>query len=68
MIVMGNNGADTAADFGRLRQQGAFISTRRALVRARRHWYPITPDLRKFVVAPVLRLTMMVNVAVFRMP
>ena len=47
----GNNGADAAADPGRLRQKDAAISVRRALIRARRHWYPIILDLHKFMVA-----------------
>ena len=44
--LIGNNAADTAADLGRLLQHDAVISARRALIRARRHWYP-----NKFMVA-----------------
>ena len=49
--LIGTNGADTAADLGRLRQQDAVISARRALIRARRHWHLIILDLHKFMVA-----------------
>ena len=49
--LIGNNGADTVADFGRIRQHDAFFSVRRALFRARRHWCPITIDTNKFMVA-----------------
>ena len=34
--LIGNDGADTAADLGRLRQQDGIINARRALIRARR--------------------------------
>ena len=43
--LIGNDGADTAADLGRLRQQDDVITAGRALLRARRHWYPIMLDL-----------------------
>ena len=49
--LMGNNGADAAADLGRLRQQDAVITARRDLLRVRRFWYPIILDLHKFMVA-----------------
>ena len=46
----GNNGADAAADLGRLRQHDDVITARRDLLRARRFWYPIIFDLHKFMV------------------
>ena len=49
--LVGNNGADAAADLGRLRQQGEVITARRDLLRVRRYWYPIILDLHKFMVA-----------------
>ena len=49
--LVGNNGADAAADLGRLRQQDAVITARRDLFRVRRFWYPIIFDLHKFMVA-----------------
>ena len=49
--LVGNKGADTAADLGRLRQQDDVITARRDLLRARRYWYPILLDLQKFMVA-----------------
>ena len=49
--LIGNDGADTAADLGRLRQQDDVITARRDLLRAPRHWYPIMLDLHKFMVA-----------------
>ena len=49
--LVGNNGADAAADLGRLRQQDAVITARRDLLRVRRFWYPIILDLHKFMVA-----------------
>ena len=48
--LVGNNGADAAADLGRLRQQDDVITARRDLLRVRRYWYPIIPDLHKFMV------------------
>ena len=45
------NGADAAADLGRLRQQDAVITARRDLLRVRRFWYTIILDLHKFMVA-----------------
>ena len=49
--LVGNNGADAAADFGRLRQQDDVITARRDLLRVRRSWYTIMIDLHKFMVA-----------------
>ena len=49
--LIGNEGADTAADLGRLRQQDGVITARRALIRARSRWYPIMLALHKFMVA-----------------
>ena len=49
--LVGNEGADKAADLGRLRQQDDDITARRDLLRARRYWYPILLDLHKFMVA-----------------
>ena len=49
--LVGNNGADAAADLGRLRQQDDVITARRDLLRVRRYWYPIILDLHKFMVA-----------------
>ena len=50
-LEVGNNGADAAADFGRLRQHDDVITARRDLLRVRRYWYPIMIDLHKFMVA-----------------
>ena len=47
--LVGNNGADAAADLGRLRQQDDVITARRDLLRVRRFWYPIIFDLHKFM-------------------
>ena len=49
--LIGNSGAHTAADLGRIRQQDVLISARHGLIRARRHPYPIIFDLHKFMVA-----------------
>ena len=49
--LVGNNGADAAADFGRLRQQDDVITARRDHLRVRRYWYPIMIDLHEFMVA-----------------
>ena len=49
--LVGNNGADAAADLGRLRQHDDVITARRDLLRVRRFWYPIIFDLHKFMVA-----------------
>ena len=49
--LVGNNGADAAADLGRLRQHDDVITARRDLLRVRRFWYPIIFDLHRFMVA-----------------
>ena len=49
--LVGNNGADAAADFGRLRQPDDVITARRDLLRVRRYWYTKILDLHKFMVA-----------------
>ena len=49
--LIGNHGADAAADLGRLRQHDDVITARRDLLRVRRHWYPIILDLHRFMVA-----------------
>ena len=49
--LVGNDGADAAADLGRLRQHDDVITARRNLLRVRRLWYPIMLDLHKFIVA-----------------
>ena len=49
--LVGNDGADTAADLGRIRQHDDVITARRNLLRIRRLWYPIMLDLRRFMVA-----------------
>ena len=49
--LVGNNGADAAADLGRLRQNDEVITARRNLLRVRRSWYPIMLDLHRFMVA-----------------
>ena len=49
--LVGNNGADAAADLGRLRQHDDVITARRELLRVRRLWYPIIFDLHRFMVA-----------------
>ena len=49
--LVGNNGADAAADLGRLRQHDDVITARRDLLRVRRLWYPIILDLHSFMVA-----------------
>ena len=49
--LVGNNGADAAADLGRLRQRDDVITARRNLLRVRRLWYPIMLDLHRFMVA-----------------
>ena len=36
----GNDAADVAADFGRLRQPEAVIDARRTLLRVKKDWYP----------------------------
>ena len=49
--LVGNNGADAAADLGRLRQHDDVITARRDLLRVRRLWYPVLLDLHRFMVA-----------------
>ena len=49
--LVGHNGADAAAHFGRLRQHDDVITARRNLLRVRRYWYTIMIDLHKFMVA-----------------
>ena len=49
--LVGNDGADTAADLGRLRQRDDVITARRDLLRVRRYWYTIIFDLHRFMVA-----------------
>ena len=49
--LVGNNGADAAADLGRLRQRDDVITARCNLLRVRRLWYPIMLDLHRFMVA-----------------
>ena len=49
--LVGNNGADAAADLGRLRQHDDVITARRDLLRVRRLWYPIIFDLHRFMIA-----------------
>ena len=47
----GNAEADAAADLGRRHQSEILIDTRRRLLKARSHWYPIMLDLRRFLIA-----------------
>ena len=49
--LKGDNQADIVADLGRLGQYDDVISARRALLRTRDRWYPITVDLHKFMIA-----------------
>ena len=49
--LVGNDGADAAADLGRLRQRDEVITARRNLLRVRRLWYPIMLDLHRSMVA-----------------
>ena len=48
---LGNAEADTAADLGRRHQSEAVMNTRRALLQARTHWYPIMLQLHRFMIA-----------------
>ena len=50
-VRIGDLVADAAADLGRLRQQDDVMTTRRDLLRVRRHWYHSMPDLQKLMVA-----------------
>ena len=68
--LVGNKGADVAADLGRLRQHDDVITARRNLLRVRRLWYPIMLDFHRFMVA-ISRIEvniMMVLVALLRKP
>ena len=47
----GNDAADIAADFGRLRQPARVIDARRCLLNAKKEWYPKILSLHKFMVA-----------------
>ena len=49
--LVGNEGADTAADLGRFRQHDDVITARRNLLRVRRLWHPIMLDLHRLMVA-----------------
>ena len=47
----GNDAADIAADFGRLRQPAEVIDARRNLLRVKKEWYPRILSLHRFMVA-----------------
>ena len=47
----GNDAADVAADFGRLRQREAVIDARRNLLGIKTEWYPRILFLHRFMVA-----------------
>ena len=47
----GNDAADIAADFGRLRQPEGVVDARRNLLRAKKEWYPRILSLHRFMVA-----------------
>ena len=47
----GNDAADIAADFGRLRQPEVVIDARRNLLRVKEEWYPRVLSLHRFMVA-----------------
>ena len=47
----GNDAADIAADFGRLRQPEVVIDARRNLLRAKKEWYSRVLSLHRFMVA-----------------
>ena len=47
----GNDAADIAADFGRLRQPEQVIDARRNLLRVKKEWYPRILSLHRFMVA-----------------
>ena len=67
--LVGNNGADAAADLGRLRQQDDVIAARRDLLRVRRLWYPsFLIFIGSWLLFLVSRSIMMVLVALLRMP
>ena len=46
----GNAEADAAADLGRRHQSEILIDSRRRLLKARSHWYPIMFDLHRFMI------------------
>ena len=48
---LGNAEADAAADFGRRHQSEVLIEAWRSLLKARGYWYPMTPDLHRFMIA-----------------
>ena len=47
----GNDAADIAADFGRLRQPEVVMDARRNLLRVKKEWYPRMQVLHRFMVA-----------------
>ena len=47
----GSDEADDAADLGRRHQPELLIDSRRALLSARNHWYPIMQQLHRFMIA-----------------
>ena len=47
----GDDAADIAADFGRLRQPEAVIDARRNLLRTKKEWYPGVRSLHRVMVA-----------------
>ena len=51
-----NAESDTAADLGRRHQSEVLIDSRRKQLKVRSHWYPIMPDLHRFMIA-VARMT-----------
>ena len=53
---LGNAEADAAADLGRRHQSEVLIDAWRRVLKARSYWYPIMPDLRRFMIA-VARVT-----------
>ena len=48
---IGNDGADMAANLGRMRHKDEVTTARRALIRVRSQWYPVMLDLHQFMVA-----------------
>ena len=55
-INWGTLEADTAADMGRRHQSEVLIDAGRRLLKARSYWYPVMPDLHRFMIA-VARVT-----------
>ena len=47
----GNDAADIAADFSRLRQPAAGIDARRNLLKSKKEWYPRILSLHRFLIA-----------------